>query len=133
MKSQQLASIILCLFVSLISCLTLVSCFNAGPPDGYLGIDTQSVFFIQFTNKNNQLNGSIQGIEETNDIPANEVVNRSIYWHAKWIISNTYRLNLRVFIICCWYSKREYPGIRCTAIRRASTKRNIHRRINSTV
>lgn len=69
MKSKQLMSITLCLFVSLISCLTLVSCFNAGPPDGYLGTDTKSVFFIQFTDKTNQLNGNIQGIEETNDIP----------------------------------------------------------------
>lgn len=69
MKSKQLMSITLCLIVSLMSCLTLVSCFNAGPPDGYLGTDTTSVFFIQFTNKNNQLNGSIQGIEETNDMP----------------------------------------------------------------
>lgn len=69
MKSQQLASIILCLIVSLISCLALVSCFSASPPDGYLATDTKSVFFIQFTAKNNQLNGNIQGVEETSDTP----------------------------------------------------------------
>jgi len=59
----------LCLIVSFMSCLTLVSCFGASPPDGYLGTDTTSVFFIQFTEKSNQLNGNIQGVEETNDIP----------------------------------------------------------------
>ena len=69
MKLKQLTSIALCLLVSLMSCLTLVSCFSTSPPDGYLGADTRSVVFIQFTEKNNQLTGNIQGVEETNDIP----------------------------------------------------------------
>jgi hypothetical protein len=51
------------------SCFTLVSCFGTSPPDGYLATDTNSVYFIQFTETNNQLSGHIQGIEITNDVP----------------------------------------------------------------
>ena len=46
-KSQRLASIAFCLIATLMSCLTLVSCFDASPPDGYLATDTNSVTFIQ--------------------------------------------------------------------------------------
>ncbi len=68
MKLRQ-TSIAFCFISILLPCLTLVSCFNTNPPDGYLATDTNSVTFIQFTTKNNQLSGSIEGIEETNDIP----------------------------------------------------------------
>src|SRR5579863_7892643 len=47
----------------------LISCFGIGSPDGYLAIDTNSVYFIQFTEANNQLSGHFQGIAITNDVP----------------------------------------------------------------
>ena len=51
------------------ACLSLVSCFGSSSPDGYLATDTNSVYFIQFTEANNQLSGHIQGIGITNDVP----------------------------------------------------------------
>jgi hypothetical protein len=47
----------------------LISCSTGSTPDGYLSINTDSVYFIQFTEQNHQLNGHLQGIAETTDTP----------------------------------------------------------------
>ncbi len=66
---KRQATIVLC-FISLsMSCFALVSCFGASPPDGYLATDTNSAYFIQFTETNNQMSGHIQGIGITNNVP----------------------------------------------------------------
>lgn len=64
MRSRIIAAIILCFF-----CLVSVACIGSNTPDGYLATGTNSAYFIQFTAQNNQLNGHIQGITETNDVP----------------------------------------------------------------
>lgn len=69
MKPRRLVTIVFCFISLTMSCFTLVSCFGASPPDGYLATDANSVYFIQFTETNNQLNGHIQGIQITNDVP----------------------------------------------------------------
>jgi hypothetical protein len=69
MKSPRLATIVLCLISVTISCFTLVSCFGTSPPYGYLAMDANSAYFIQFNETNNQLSGHIQGIGVTNDVP----------------------------------------------------------------
>jgi hypothetical protein len=56
------------------SCLLLVSCSitNLGsnvPPDGYLAVDSDNVAFIQFTEKQNQIAGHMEIVEETKDVP----------------------------------------------------------------
>jgi hypothetical protein len=45
------------------------SIFGFGPPDGYLAIRSGHVAFIQFTESNNRLDGHMQGVDQTNDIP----------------------------------------------------------------
>src|SRR5271157_1494398 len=45
------------------------SLFKSGPPDGYLTTRSGSVAFIQFTESNNRLNGHMQGVGQTNDLP----------------------------------------------------------------
>jgi hypothetical protein len=64
MRSRIITAIIVCFF-----CLAITSCMGSNPPDGYLATSTNSAYFIQFTAQNNQLNGHIQGIAETNDVP----------------------------------------------------------------
>jgi hypothetical protein len=56
-------------FYLLVSCFALASCFGSGPPDGYLATGSTSVSFMQFTEKNDQLTGHLQSVEETNDVP----------------------------------------------------------------
>jgi len=69
MKRRRHPLIVLCFISLAVACFTLVSCFGAGPPDGYLATDTNSTYFIQFTSSNNQLSGHIQGVEITSDVP----------------------------------------------------------------
>ena len=69
MKPQRLAAIISYWIVSTMSCLTLISCIGTGPPDGYLSSSDTRVDFVQFTEKDNQLNGHIQEVRITNDVP----------------------------------------------------------------
>ncbi len=66
---RRILTAVLCFISLIITCLTLVSCFGASPPDGYLATDTNSVYFIQFTSSNNQLSGHIQGVQITGDVP----------------------------------------------------------------
>ena len=71
MKLQRFAGIALSSIVLFITCLALVSCLgtSSSPPDGYLSTSANNAYFIQFTEKNNQMNGHIQGIEETSTVP----------------------------------------------------------------
>ena len=69
MKPQRLAAIISYWIVSTMSCLTLISCMGIGPADGYLSSSNTQVDFVQFTEKDNQLNGHIQEVRITNDVP----------------------------------------------------------------
>ncbi len=70
MKVSRLTAITSTLLATTISCFLLVSCFGPGaPPDGYLAVDATNVYFIQFTEKNNQVNGNLRVVEETNDTP----------------------------------------------------------------
>lgn len=69
MKPNQKTSFFFWSFSFFLSCLILVSCSSTSSPDGYLANDTNGVYFIQFTETNNQLNGHIQGIVTTNDVP----------------------------------------------------------------
>jgi hypothetical protein len=69
MKQPRLRAIALCFIVIIMPCLTLVSCFGASPPDGYLAADAQHAAFIQFTEKNNRLNGHLQEVLATNSLP----------------------------------------------------------------
>jgi len=66
---RRAATIILCCISLIMSCFTLVSCFGIGSPDGYLATNTSSVYFIQFTETNNQLSGHFQGTAIINDVP----------------------------------------------------------------
>lgn len=67
MKPQRFVARAVCLISSFLACFMFISC--GGPPDGYMAVNTGSVYFIQFTEKNNQLNGHFQGIEKTSDVP----------------------------------------------------------------
>src|SRR5581483_375237 len=69
MKRRRLATSILCSIALITSCFALASCFGIGSPDGYLATNTNSAYFIQFTETNNQLSGHLQGIGITNNIP----------------------------------------------------------------
>jgi hypothetical protein len=66
---KRIATLALCFISLTMSSFTLVSCFGVSSPDGYLARDTNSVYFIQFTETNNQLSGHIQGVAITNDVP----------------------------------------------------------------
>jgi len=66
---NQLTAITSCFIVPTLSCFALASCFSAGPPDGYLSSSDTQVDSIQFTEKDNQLNGHIQEERITNDVP----------------------------------------------------------------
>ncbi len=68
-KPERLVTIVLYFIIVTLPCLTLISCFGTSPPDGYLSTDANSVSFIQFTEKDNQLSGHIQGVTKTDDIP----------------------------------------------------------------
>ena len=67
MTPKRIASTVLCLLIPVIFCFALISC--GGPPDGYLATDTTGVYFVQFTESNNQLSGHIQMDEISGNSP----------------------------------------------------------------
>jgi hypothetical protein len=59
---------ILCILILCCSSL-LASCGGSSTPTGYLNKTNDSAIFLQFTQKNGQITGSIQDFERTNDTP----------------------------------------------------------------
>lgn len=69
MKIKRGIRVFSCFIICTISCSIIASCLGVSTPDGYLATNADTVSFVQFTEKDNQLSGHIQDVTETNDIP----------------------------------------------------------------